>query len=453
MPKSLAAPEPLRALYALKLAAIWDFAKAQPLSFWLVCAYAFFEYVRPQQIYPVLDVLPYSKVIVALGMLTLLMERKRWRFGWAETLLGVFSLIVVLSCFMAVWPAYAFAHVSDYLSWVVIFLLIVHSVDTEGRFLVFMSLFLLYSFKMSQSATRSWASDGFAFRGWGSAGAPGWFGNSGELGIQLCIFLALTLALLSGLAPRLSKMWRVILWIAIIIGGISIVSTSSRGAELAGAFVILWAVVKSRRRFRMMIAALVLGITVAAILPPEQLDRFRTVGDDPTSISRKQYWQEGLDIMAEYPVLGIGYSNWAPYHVVHYGFVALPHNIFIEAGAQLGYTGLVSLASLIICTLRYNADTRRVAMRRGDAGRFVHEMAHGLDAALVAFLVAGFFVTVLFYPFFWVNFGMTVALNRIAHAKGQQRASSAIHIPAAPVRRRRTSVYAATAHPASVAKS
>ena len=45
---------------------------------------------------------------------------------------------------------------------------------------------------------------------------------------------------------------------------------------------------------------------------------------------------------------------------------------------------------------------------------FVYYMAHGLDGALVGFIVSGLFVTVLYYPYFWINFAMTVALNGIA---------------------------------------
>jgi hypothetical protein len=30
-------------------------------------------------------------------------------------------------------------------------------------------------------------------------------------------------------------------------------------------------------------------------------------------------------------------------------------------------------------------------------------------------MVTGFFVTVLFYPYFWVNLAMTVALNNVVH--------------------------------------
>ena len=59
-----------------------------------------------------------------------------------------------------------------------------------------------------------------------------------------------------------------------------------------------------------------------------------------------------------------------------------------------------------------NYRTRRAARERGETARFYADMANGLDGSLIAFLVAGQFVTVLYYPFFWINFAMSVALNR-----------------------------------------
>ena len=40
-------------------------------------------------------------------------------------------------------------------------------------------------------------------------------------------------------------------------------------------------------------------------------------------------------------------------------------------------------------------------------------IAKGLDLALLAYLVTGFFVTVFYYPYFWINLGMTVSLNNV----------------------------------------
>src|SRR5450759_3627906 len=151
-------------LRSLKPAAIWKFLKNQPPSFWFVLTYLFFEYVRPQQIYEAMLGPPYARIAIILALVSFLMERRRLRFGTPELLLSIFLLIVVASSFNAFQPSTSYARLSVPFAWALIYLLIANAVDTEERFLVFMLSFLLYSFKMSQFGTRSWAQDGFVFR-------------------------------------------------------------------------------------------------------------------------------------------------------------------------------------------------------------------------------------------------------------------------------------------------
>jgi hypothetical protein len=59
-------------------------------------------------------------------------------------------------------------------------------------------------------------------------------------------------------------------------------------------------------------------------------------------------------------------------------------------------------------------------------------MAYGLDGALVSYLIAGFFVTVLYYPFFWVNLTFSSALLLTV-----RRRAETSRRPPGPHRRRR----------------
>ena len=47
-------------------------------------------------------------------------------------------------------------------------------------------------------------------------------------------------------------------------------------------------------------------------------------------------------------------------------------------------------------------------------GRFLVGLAHGLDIAIVGFATSGFFITVLYYPFFWVLLILSVCLRSAA---------------------------------------
>ena len=402
------------ALRSLKPRAIWAFLRRQPPSFWLVLVYLFFEYVRPQTIYESLQGAPYARIVVGLALGAFVFERRKVRIGIPEIFLAFFAVIVLASSIGAFYPRVSFGAFADFYSWLVIYVLIANVIDTEDRFLIFMLCFLLYSFKMSQFGTRSWAAAGFQFREWGTTGAPGFFQNSGEFGIQMCIFLPLIVAFIQALGENWPRWGRIVAWVAAGTAVTGIVGSSSRGAVLGMATVGLYMLMKSERKMRGLVAIAVVGICAFILVPPAQKERFAAMGSDATSVSRTTYWRHGLEMMRDYPILGIGYRNWADYHGVVYGTRALPHNIFIQAGAELGYTGLLTFIALLASSFFVNRDTRRLARRRPHNGRFAFYMAHGLDGAMVGFVASGFFVTVLYYPFFWINLAMAVALNNAA---------------------------------------
>ncbi len=426
-------------LYSLRPSVLWRFLLAQPGSFWFVNAYLFFEYVRPQSIYKAIEGPPWAKFCVILAVLAFLVEGREIRMRTAgDYCLMAFTAIVVLSSVLAFSPEASYAKLWDYFSWVLIFILVSNAVRTEGQFLVFMLAFLLYNFKMSQSATRSWASEGFAFRNWGTSGAPGWFSNSGEFAIEMAMFIPLAVFFVVGLRRHWNRITLLIFVGMVMTAVTAILGSSSRGGMLGGAVVVLLMVLRTRYKVRGLVLAAALALFVKVMLPPEQTERFETMGDDQTSTSRIEYWKYGMRVMEDNPALGIGYANWADYFERDHGFRALPHNIFIEAGAELGYTGLAGFGALIVATLLVNARTRKRLRPLGDRGHFLSSMSHGLDIAMVGYLVGGFFVTVLYYPFFWINLAMTVALHNAAESVALERrpAAPSARVPPAPPRPR-----------------
>ena len=405
-----------QALVSLRPTVIWRWLRTQPLSVWLVLIYLFFEYVRPQQIYDAIAGPPYAQISIIAAFFAFLFERRKLRFGPIEALLSIFSFVLITSCLTAYQPAASYEELNVFLSWLLIYVLIANAIDTEDRFLIFTFTFLIYSFKMSQHATRSWAEDGFAFRDWGVTGAPGWFQNSGEFGIQMCVFLPLIVAFIIALGHNWPRWMRVFGWGVAVSAVTGIVASSSRGALVGLGAVAVWQILKSKHWFRTLVAVVAVAAFVYAIMPDEQKARFSSMGEDRTSVSRTTYWHDGMEIMNDHPLLGIGYANWPEYYAVHYGVRALPHNIFVQAGAELGYSGLGALLLLLGGSFVLNSGTRRLA-RTLDGSRFIYMMSHGLDGAMIGFIASGSFVTVLYYPFLWINLAMSVALWRAAENK------------------------------------
>ena len=162
------------------------------------------------------------------------------------------------------------------------------------------------------------------------------------------------------------------------------------------------------------------AIAVWIVLPPESKARFSEMGKDKDSVSRLTYWKHAIEIAADNPVLGIGYKNWIPYYRAHYNPRGeLPHNFLLECAAELGYLGVFVLLGLIGATFAENAKTRRICGENSLApDRFLFCIAHGLDGAMIGFIVSGSFVTVLFYPFLWMNIALVLALCGVREQRG-----------------------------------
>ncbi|MDB4912958.1 MAG: hypothetical protein JWM95_602 [Gemmatimonadetes bacterium] len=404
-------------LYALKLPALWQAFRKQRASFWCMTSYLFFEYVRPQQIYERLPNVPYNKICLVLGAIFFVAEGRRIQFGKIEVGLLLFSIIVVASSAAATFPQVSFDHLMEWFNWVIIYILVSNTVDSEVRFLVFVFTMHLWNLKMSVHGTKSWAQDGFAFRDWGTGGAPGFFQNSGEFGLEMCIFLAMLAPWILSLRRYWSK-WKFLFWIGVATTAITgIAGSSSRGAILgAGAIVGTW-LLRSRQKVRTLVLAVLVVGFVYVIMPPEARARYSTMGNDATSLQRKTFWKQGMDMMQESPALGIGYKNWMDVHRMRYPGTEhiVQHNIFVEIGSELGIGSILVFLFLVGCTAATNRKTRQMLKER-PRSEFMIQMAFGLDAAMISYLVAGFFVTVFYYPFFWINLALTVGLHRAALA-------------------------------------
>ena len=404
--------------YAVRIKSLWRGFRQEHLSFWFLNAYFFFEYVRPQQIYPAIDVIPWAQTMLMATVISIYSDKSvRWVSNIENKLLILFCFIIVLSGIFAFKPSVSWADWQLMFNWVLVYFLLVLIVNSERRLFLFTLLYLLFSFKMAQHGFFSWARRGFSFTNWGLIGAGGWFQNSGEFAIQMLIFSTLSAAFVMALKEHWRRLKRWFFYMMPFMGVMSVMGASSRGAQLGLAAIGVYLLIKSKAGLKTYIYLALLALLLFFVLPEEQIERFSSIGEDKTSILRLAYWNYGLDVMQAHPLLGVGYKNWLSYVTFEvpegliWGRIQLPHNIFIQAGAELGYTGLICFVLMAIYVFIVNARTRVLGKRLHN--KFLTYMTYGLDAGMVGYLVAGFFVTVLYYPFFWIQMAMTVALHAI----------------------------------------
>lgn len=260
---------------------------------------------------------------------------------------------------------------------------------------------------------------GFSFASWGAGGAPGWFRNSGEFGIQMTIFVPIAIAFILPLRSYWGRIKRIFFYLMPITGLFSIAASSSRGAQVAIGVVGIWFIMKSRVGIKAVLGILILGWMLYTVLPPEMFDRYETMGEDKTSLERLSHWQFGMDVIHEYPYLGIGYKNWLDYcsfinpeGLEPVNRCRLAHNTYIENASELGIPSLGIMLIMIFIMFWMNLKTRIRAKKINN--NFLFYIAHGLDGGLVGYLVSSFFISVLFYPFIWVHLAITVALYEVS---------------------------------------
>lgn len=420
--------QPANPLYRLQPGVWWAQFRREGLGFWGICGYLVIEYVRPQMLVPALDALPWGMLVMAMAFAGRLTEKNaRWVSDPANGLVLLFNAVILLSCFTAAYPEASWRWVDKCYYWLIIYFLIVNTVTNESRLLIFIGVFLLASFKLSFSLALTWAKRGFTFTTWGLQGPMGFLNNSGELSIQMLVYGPLALFLALFLRPYISKLkYRVMLAMPIT-AAMVVVGASSRGAQVAMAYQLYPTLLKGRITARNLILAVLAGCVVWSAIPDAQKARFTAAGDDQSSQQRLLYWKRGLQMIEEHPVLGVGFRNFPTYFKEHYPQdmlyedAQLPHNIFIEVGTDAGYVGL-TLFLLLIARVVLGVRTVGKLMRdpRMKGLPFL-AIAMGLSAALWGFLIAGQFVTVTYYPFFWVNLAMLVCLVNVTKKAAAER--------------------------------
>lgn len=409
-------------LYSLKPGAIWKTFYNESFSFYMCCAYLFFEYVRPQAIWPFLDAYPYwARSFIMLAIVGWAFDPKR-EFVWTKFTTGIFAylVLVVISSNLAYWPEVSSSNFMDFFNWVVVFFVLTQTVTTRQRLYILLLIFMIASFKLSFYGARTFALRGFAFADWGLAGPEGYFQNPGELAIQMLMFAPMSLFIIQGIKKYLKKWQIYTLYLMPITAVLTIIGTNTRGGQLALAAQVLALVTITKHRVKILIVIVLIGFIGFQLLPEEQKARFESSGEDDTSIQRLLYWKHGWQMMKDHPLFGIGYFNFPEYFtryhsediilpmLIRRGRAELPHNIFIQIGTDTGFTGLVVFVGLMMGSVVSMVKLGHKARQDGD--EFFSQLPKGMNLALLGYVVAGQFVTVGYYPFFWIHLMFVVSL-------------------------------------------
>lgn len=419
----------------------------------LLLAYVFFEYGRPQTMYPALEIVPWGKLTMAALLVCLLLGPSRLAMSYPvvrrqDALLLGFVSVAALSVVAAIDPITSATAFIDLAKLVLFYYVISRVLNTSERLSVFIWLLLIIHLKLALHHIRGFASEAsyvgveIAMHRGRSVG-NGFLGNAGDFGVALCVVLPLALFVIWSEQHRLLKYLGAV---SLVIFIAAICATGSRGAFvglLAIGAATWWKMQRKVTSLAVLTALIALGVALA---PEAYWNRMATItGGSPTSAreasaaagtkrTRIELWKAGLGMAVAYPVTGVGIGNFGHaldrtvrssvivdtdsgtrflQREMRRGALA-PHNMFIQALTEVGFIGLLLIVLTFVTAFRRHRLLRLMSRAdRSTSGQSMLWLAHALDLSLIGLAVSGSFLTVLYYPHLWVLLGLSIAVSRV----------------------------------------
>jgi O-antigen ligase len=178
-----------------------------------------------------------------------------------------------------------------------------------------------------------------------------------------------------------------------------------------------------RRRLGFAFLALaVMGAISGRAAPGQSIDRALAlvVGGEEglSSNGRNELWSQGWSLFLEHPLLGVGTGGYAASAPT----ALFPHNLFLEAAAELGILGLLLVVGIVV------AGAAR-ALRAAPPGAGTLRRSHGV---VVGALIAAALTNALFSGDVTTNSGLWLALGLAVGLAGQDARARAATAPPHP---------------------
>lgn len=263
-------------------------------------------------------------------------------------------------------------------------------------------------------------------------GGPGSFiGDENDVALVCCMTIGM--AALLAFDQSFDRRSRIVALLAFLALMWAVVASSSRGGflGLVAALMGLWYVSdkKGQWLFYGVLILLVFGTVALSVLPAEYVKDMGTISDpnDSTRVERLHSWWIGWYMAVDNPLLGVGAGNYAwnvrayehlsPYY--EWGGRSLggrvSHSLWFTLIPEMGGLGVFLYTYLIWSYYRTYLRIQAYCKSAAFLARFpqAKTLNKGLLVGLGSYVIAGTFISVLWYPIFWYFVAFMAALGRL----------------------------------------
>jgi probable O-glycosylation ligase (exosortase A-associated) len=398
---------------------------SKPLPYYLVLLLLFLEYGRPQDSYiSGLAAIKPSLIVSICVVLSLVFGSTASYFADKPTkLFGSLLVFMIFHIFFARNNHWAFNTAQTMALTFVLYVGILAFVDSYEKFKTLITVWITIHIFLAISAIRS-----------GGVGIGGFLLDENDFAITINMIIPYAYFCMFSDGKTKYKIFHLASLFVFLAASLA---TRSRGGLLGLLAIGICCWLRSSKKFGAACLLFLFALFALNFAPEGYWERMNTIqqeysGEKVGSGAERQYeWEVGWKMFLANPIVGVGQGNF-PWEFNNYeegdkfqgrsvaGRAA--HSLYYTLLPELGLVGTLMFLGMnyliykdLAFVKRLYGDKRRQVESR--EARFLFYSACALEASLIGFLVGGTFISVLYYPNFWILMGFVVALKKIALAK------------------------------------
>jgi len=200
------------------------------------------------------------------------------------------------------------------------------------------------------------------------------------------------------------KVVRVALGLTMILTGVTVLGTYSRGGLLGLIIVSGVLFLKSRRRLAVSTVIVVIGLTAYHFMPAqwtERMDTLHHAEETDSAQTRIQSWEFAANLTVHRPLVGGGFNAYESAYLwkIYGPEDAIPravHSVYFRVMSEQGYPGLVLFLGLLFASWR-SCNQVRKKTRDSTEQKWAYDLASMLQVSLAAFIAAGAFLPMAYF--------------------------------------------------------
>lgn len=233
-------------------------------------------------------------------------------------------------------------------------------------------------------------------------GPPNSFiGNNNDLAQALCMTLPL-MRYLQLQAER--KSVRLALGVSMLLTGVAILGTYSRGGLIALTVVGAILILKSRRRLGIAVVLAIVGLAAYQFMPAqwtERMDTLHHAEQTESAQERIRSWEFAANVALSSPLVGGGFNVYENPQMWHKyaqrgAIERAVHSIYFRVLGEQGFPGLALFLALLAVSWRSCSRVRRMT-RDSAESKWAFDLASMLEVSFLAFMTAGLATTSAYF--------------------------------------------------------